>query len=449
VRIRIRKGYFLADRASMRSWIVEKIEMMSSENTELLMRMQSGDFEGCTRVLQAWEPIARRAIRRIIHNSFDENDVLQEVLVSAMMKMPQLNDMSRSAQWVSLIARNAAISFIRDPPVQRLLEEPPATKETHDLYRGKMRLLVRQAVAGLSIARRNVINLHYYRGLSYLETAELLGLSAITVRSRLQKARGKITEVIGSMATPNPEHYALTKKDINALRSLADFTIAEEKWPAFQGILFDVGGWAVATDGRRLARRHIEGMRNLSVPVVLGPWRGTEAILSERALEIELDGQSAFLRSTGTEGEELQIMDVQYPKYESVLPTEAPLCSISIPALSLRRALQSILLQGDQQPQPTIVEISKDLLTLKRRWRNPSSEVEARISVLESACNSGLFRFCAEARYLHSALPALDPEDDDLVRLCFYGQTRAVIFLLPKRDREIVLVMPLDPEIAA
>ena len=423
---------------------------MLPNTRDLIQRAKSGDLGACGLLVQTWEPVVRRVIRRIIHDAFDTDDLAQEVLVSAILRLPQIRDAGRSTQWVTAMARNAAVSFLRRPPVQRLLVEIPAVEDLQgDAEKARMRLLVRNAVARLSATRRDVVVRHSFRGLSYGETAGSLGVSVDIVRSRLQKARNALKEDIKTMANPKPEQYTLSPEDLSTLGHLAESTIVDAKWPALQGILFDTGGWAVATDGRRLLRRYIGGLRALAVPVVLGPWRGAEALFAAPGSTLLLDGRNASFRTSSSQIHDIPIMEVQYPKYETVLPSGAPLCCISVPVAGLRCALQTVVSETDLQRQPLTIEVSKEVLTIRKRWKELAAEVTVRVAASDCGCSGGLFKLCMEARYLSSAVRWLVPADGDAIRLSIYGQDRPALFALPRRERDIVVVMPLDPSVAA
>lgn len=77
---------------------------------------------------------------------------------------------------------------VEDSPQLRLLcdeqNDPMALTETADLAAA-----VRRAVATLPRGQRGAVLFHYLSGLSYAETAALLGIDVGAVRTRLHKAR--------------------------------------------------------------------------------------------------------------------------------------------------------------------------------------------------------------------------------------------------------------------
>ena len=423
---------------------------MTSEMAGLVRRAQSGDPGACASLLRAWEPIVRRVVRRLIVDPFDADDVVQESLVSALTGVAQLRDAGRSTQWLSSIARNMAISFIRRPRVQRLLDDVPERTDLeseHDSAR--MRLLVRAAVADLSPIRRDAVVQHYYRGLSYVEAADAIGVSVDTVRSRLQKARIALKEAVCTMERHKPERYTLSRIDLSTLHLILEATIVDERHPELQGVLLDTEGWAVATDGRRFIRRRIAGLRGLTVPVLLGPWRGAEALFRTGNASVQIGPQAASFHAESGESHDIRIMDLQFPNYQAIIPTQIPACSLAVHAGALLFALDRLMPEVAAQRSPVTIDVSDGLLALKVRWKEHSAEATIRIAASECSSQTGLFSTCIEARYMDSSIRGLQPGDDDLVRISMYGQSRPVRFALPQREQEVALVAPLPPAGAA
>jgi RNA polymerase sigma-70 factor (ECF subfamily) len=67
------------------------------------------------------------------------------------------------------------------------------------------RLAVRAALAGLGDLDREVLTLTVWEGLEPREVAEVLGVSAAAVRTRLSRARARLRELIGDDPAP-PGH---------------------------------------------------------------------------------------------------------------------------------------------------------------------------------------------------------------------------------------------------
>jgi RNA polymerase sigma-70 factor (ECF subfamily) len=417
---------------------------------DLVRRAQCGDPAASASLVAEWEPLVRRVVRRLISDPFDADDVIQESLLSALLRMGQLRDAGRSAQWLSSIARNAAVSCIREPRVQCLLDDvADATLPEGDSQVARMRLLVRVATANLSAMRREAIIQHYYRGLSYVETADATGVSVDTVRSRLQKARNALKEAIHTMAQGKPERYTLSGQDLSTLQFVVEATTVDERHPELQGILLDTGGWAVATDGRRLIKRRIAGLRQLSVPILLGPWRGADALFRSGGASLLIHGEVASFQAESGTSHDIGVMDAQFPNYQSVIPNQEPICSFVVTAGSICHALGTLVPEPATRRNAVTVEVADGVLALRVRWPEYGSEGTIRLVASECSCDSGLFTVCIEARFMESAVRGLQPADNDPVRVSLYGERRPVLFVLSQLDADIALVAPLEPAAAA
>src|ERR1700730_14661110 len=71
-------------------------------------------------------------IYRIVRNVDDAQDLTQEAFIKALQRQDQLKDLEKAAHWLSRIARNTAIDFLRRAGRISFsdiddLPEPPAT----------------------------------------------------------------------------------------------------------------------------------------------------------------------------------------------------------------------------------------------------------------------------------------------------------------------------------
>lgn len=119
-------------------------------------------------------------------------EVVQETFVLAWRKQHQFDaDRGSERAWLFGIARNVLIDQHRKR--QRHLRAVPSGElpdlvDDGSLERAVEASHVRDALSTLSDAHRRVVVETYYRGHSVRETAELLGIPAGTVKSRLYHA---------------------------------------------------------------------------------------------------------------------------------------------------------------------------------------------------------------------------------------------------------------------
>ena len=138
------------------------------------------------RLYTACQPQVVRFLTRMVGNADTARDLAQDAFLRATRANPPDDEAARRA-WVFRIARNLALNHMRDrsrraeTAHQSAPEGAAAAQETA--------LLVREALAQLSPADREVFLLRESAGLNYGEIADACALTEDAVRARLQRAR--------------------------------------------------------------------------------------------------------------------------------------------------------------------------------------------------------------------------------------------------------------------
>jgi RNA polymerase sigma-70 factor, ECF subfamily len=143
-----------------------------------------------------------RVARRLTRNPSDAEDLVQDTLVRAYRAFDRFDGRYPRA-WLLTILRNTHINQLRkrrpDLLEDELAQRLPARGgdgridgTSEQALAKDLDPIVRDALASLSPNHRAVIALVDLDGLSYQETADLLGVPAGTVMSRLHRARKKV-----------------------------------------------------------------------------------------------------------------------------------------------------------------------------------------------------------------------------------------------------------------
>ena len=140
-------------------------------------------------------------IYRIVGNVEDAQDLAQEAFIKALQRQDQLRDEEKAAHWLSRIATNTAIDFVRrhgrvtfcevDPNLASSFESPEARvirNETRDYLEDGLRLLTPRERAALIL--RDV------EELPAEQVAKRLDCSKATVRSHIANARIKFKRYV-------------------------------------------------------------------------------------------------------------------------------------------------------------------------------------------------------------------------------------------------------------
>lgn len=131
-------------------------------------------------------------------------DAVQAAIEQAWRRRGSLHDPARLRAWLDRIVVREAIRLNRRPwwrrereaeGVQaRLIRDPRADV-------GPDRVALKAAFASISIEQRAAIVLHLHAGYSVVETAELMGASVETTRSRLRLARARLRRELAEDST--------------------------------------------------------------------------------------------------------------------------------------------------------------------------------------------------------------------------------------------------------
>jgi len=143
-------------------------------------------------------------IYRIVGNVADAQDLTQEAFIKALQRQDQLKDAEKAAHWLSRIASNTAIDFLRrngkvnfceiDSLVEPLSE--PSESPEQAVLRSENRAYLEQGLTVLTERERTALLLRDVEGLAAEEVAEHMNCSKATVRSHIANARIKFKRYI-------------------------------------------------------------------------------------------------------------------------------------------------------------------------------------------------------------------------------------------------------------
>jgi RNA polymerase sigma-70 factor, ECF subfamily len=106
--------------------------------------------------------------------------------------------------WLFGIVRNQSLKRLRHRVAPDFPVGDDSPSPEHEILRGEIEKVVRQAVLTLPDMQREVLILAHYEQMSLAEIAEILDIEVGAVKSRLQRARASLREMLASYA-PNVE----------------------------------------------------------------------------------------------------------------------------------------------------------------------------------------------------------------------------------------------------
>jgi RNA polymerase sigma-70 factor, ECF subfamily len=139
-------------------------------------------------------------IYRVVGNVDDAQDLTQETFIKALQRHDQIKDLEKASHWLSRIASNTAIDFLRrhgrinfsqiEDVIEPLRTEPAHSPESL-LLQGEQAEYLEDGLRLLSARERSALLLRDVEGLPAEEVARELNCSKATVRSHIANARIK------------------------------------------------------------------------------------------------------------------------------------------------------------------------------------------------------------------------------------------------------------------
>src|SRR3989442_13401912 len=135
-------------------------------------------------------------IYRIVGNAADAQDLTQETFIKALQRQDQLKDELKAAHWLSRIATNTALDFLRRHSRVQHCELEPGLETSGDspeqiILRAEHHEYLADGLRLLSPRERAALLLRDLEGLPAEEVARILDCSKATVRSHIANARTK------------------------------------------------------------------------------------------------------------------------------------------------------------------------------------------------------------------------------------------------------------------
>ncbi len=179
------------------------------DDAALARRAASGDRVALDALLRTHTTLVHGVCRRILGNPDDALDATQEALLAIARKIGSFDGRSKFSTWAYRVATNAALDEARrrarrPVPAENLPETSAVRSPTTESAIAD-RLDVDAALAHLTPEYRAAVALRDLVGMDYAEIADVLGIPAGTVRSRISRGRAALADLLGNRETTS-EH---------------------------------------------------------------------------------------------------------------------------------------------------------------------------------------------------------------------------------------------------
>ncbi|MDR0530575.1 MAG: RNA polymerase sigma factor [Oscillospiraceae bacterium] len=195
----------------------------------------------------AHERVLQRYVYCKLPSKADGDDVLQEIALAAYQAKDALQDPARGKAWLLGIASHKCGDWFRR--AARRNEVPLECLPEAQLFQTRagldLRDDVRETLAGLSAADRELLSLYYWRQLPQNEIAARLGIPIGTVKSRLHTARGRFQRLWQGAAQPLYQTERCDKMLHELPVILPEYQIEASAQPAFRVRCEELMGWFI------------------------------------------------------------------------------------------------------------------------------------------------------------------------------------------------------------
>ena len=177
------------------------------EETDALMaaRLLAGDERALGEIFDRLGTVVYGAALRVLGDAAAAQDVAQDVFVELWGHPGRYDPAAGSLRtYLAVLARHRAVDLVRGQ-IRRIARQernhrlspgqPPALP-SDEVVAAEAASLVRAAVGLLPESQRQVVELAYFRGLSYREVAVAAGIPEGTAKSRLRLALAKLETVL-------------------------------------------------------------------------------------------------------------------------------------------------------------------------------------------------------------------------------------------------------------
>ena len=176
--------------------------LLNHTDDELVVRYAQGNNEAFDVLLKRHESKIFSYIYYIVKDEDKANDIFQETFVKAIMTIRQgrYNGNGRFVSWITRIAHNLIIDNYRQEKIENCIESEDENMDIFNrkelsegtiedtLVQEQISCDIRRLVEALPDNQREVIEMRYYRDLSFKEIADITNVSINTALGRMRYA---------------------------------------------------------------------------------------------------------------------------------------------------------------------------------------------------------------------------------------------------------------------
>ncbi|MEM8886442.1 MAG: sigma-70 family RNA polymerase sigma factor [Bacteroidota bacterium] len=192
-----------------------KVSKNTKEDRELVAAAQRGENKAFETLLKKYRKAVYYLLLKMVKNADDAEDLTQEAFAKAFNSIEKFDSKFAFSTWLFRIATNNCIDFIRKKRVQTIsidssIEGDDGSSMRFDvkdenldpnetMLKQQRKRYLNMAIERLPEKYRTLVELRYFRELSYEEVATELSIPLGTVKAQLFRARELLNQELKNL----------------------------------------------------------------------------------------------------------------------------------------------------------------------------------------------------------------------------------------------------------
>jgi RNA polymerase sigma-70 factor, ECF subfamily len=164
----------------------------------LVLRCQAGDDTAFAEIVGHYTPRMRYYLRKLIGDTLEGDDLLQDVWFDVFRSLPRLTDPGAFRAWLYRLARDRAFRRLRRhrPTLNHAPDDLADRPDREDEFTADDVAWVHAALDRLPPEHREVLVLRFLEGMAYEDVAAIVGCPLGTIKSRIHHAKRGLRRAI-------------------------------------------------------------------------------------------------------------------------------------------------------------------------------------------------------------------------------------------------------------
>ena len=183
-------------------------EVLSDE--KVIQKILEGETAVFEILIRRYNPVLYRIGRMYGFNHHDTEDLMQDAHVAAYMQLAAFEHRATYKTWISRIMINKCIYKQKygyhknEIPDEQVYETNAATIQTEqNMLNRELSSVLERSLESIPVIYRSVFVLREVQGFSIAETAELLGITTVNVKVRLNRAKSLLQKQLEQFYSAN------------------------------------------------------------------------------------------------------------------------------------------------------------------------------------------------------------------------------------------------------